>query len=268
MKVLIKLKQYLEAFNDSFFSVAPCLIISSKDPDKAFEYSADVLSRENQASPEAFIGNTVDDVYDFFTRHLRPDTESTAPEQLTYFTFLAVDAECIQASPPECIICCDAPDYDEAQDDVILKTLRLPIKEAMDYLCPLEQLRLTMTEVADPPGRAWSSIPAPTVIQDSNDPHRQYRVATHGQARSNRRKVLELAAAAQHDRNYLASEDLSYFKARWNEFFTVSQMDRILSQKARNASGMIGYKANPTEEFEKEYQEKRANGEWKVHEHD
>lgn len=258
----------MREFNDSFNPVAPCLTISSKDPHKAFEHSADVLSRENQPSPKAFIGSTVEEIYDFFTKHLRPDTDSTAPEQLTYFTFLAVDAGCIQASPSQCIICCDAPDYDEAEDDVILKTLRLPIKEAVEYLCPLEQLRLTMSEVADPSERAWSTIPAPTVIQDPDDPPREYRVATHGQARSNRRKLLKLTADAQHDSNYSASEDLSYFKARWNEFFVVSEMDRKLSQMARSGSGRIQYKANPSKEFEEELQGKRANGEWKVHEHD
>ncbi|KAL9039660.1 MAG: hypothetical protein Q9214_004785, partial [Letrouitia sp. 1 TL-2023] len=256
-------EQYLGELNDNLNPVAPCLTICSKDPHKAFEHSADVLSRENQPSPEAFIGSTIEEIYDFFTKHLRPEIDSTAPEQLTYFTFLAVDAGCIQASPSECIICCDAPDYNEEQDDVVLKTLRLPIKEVVQYLCPLEQLRLTMSDVADLPERAWSTIPAPTVIQDPDDPPREYRVATHGQARSNRRKLLKLAADAQYDHNYSASEDLSYFKARWNEFFVVSEMDRTLSQMARRGSGRIQYKPNPSKEFEDEFQEKRTNGEWK-----
>ncbi|KAL9614856.1 MAG: hypothetical protein Q9167_000689 [Letrouitia subvulpina] len=260
--------QYLKEFNDNSNPVAPCLTITSKDPHKAFEQSADVLSHGNQPSSKAFIGSTIEEIYEFFIKHLRPETDSTAPEQLTYFTFLAVDAGCIQASPSECIVCCDAPDYNEAQDEIILKTLRLPIKEAVEYLCPLEQLRLTVSDVANPPERAWSMIPAPTVVQDPDDPPREYRVATHGQARLNRRKLLKLAANAQHDSNYSASEDLSYFKARWSEFFVISEMDRTMSQMARRNTGRIRYKSNPSKEFEEELQEKRAKGEWKVHEHD
>jgi len=69
------------------------------------------ISSDDLPLPEPFIGNTIDEIYEFFTHNLRPNVDSTAPENMTYFTFVAVDAQCITSSPPECIICCDAPDF-------------------------------------------------------------------------------------------------------------------------------------------------------------
>lgn len=163
--------------------------------------------------PQAFFGSTIDDVYGFFKHHLRPESDNTARDPLTSFTFVAIDVDCINASPLECALCCDALDFNEAPDNVKLKTLRLPLEKALAFLCLLEQLRLTVSDVADQQAHAWSSIPPATVFQSLGKPLRKYRISTYAQARARRAWLLDLFANAENDRNYMISEDITYFKA-------------------------------------------------------
>lgn len=52
-----------------------------------------------------FAGSTVDQVYDFFKNHLRPadDDPHGYFQAFTYFTFLVIDAECLESDPWQCV---------------------------------------------------------------------------------------------------------------------------------------------------------------------
>ena len=56
-------------------------------------------------SPTPFSDSTVNQVYDFFKAHLRPadDDPRGIYHTFTYFTFLVVDAECLESDPWQCV---------------------------------------------------------------------------------------------------------------------------------------------------------------------
>ena len=87
----------------------------------------------NAAKPMPFVGWTVDACYEFFDSHLRPIPK------FSNYTFLAVDADCVQAEPPEIILGCDGADYNEKPEDPPkLKVMRQPIRNALEALNALE----------------------------------------------------------------------------------------------------------------------------------
>ncbi len=139
----------------------PWVKIISNSPSRALEEIQASLGTKGPSSVP-FLVNTVDQVYDFFKSHLRPADDSTARKPFTYFTFIVIDAECVESDPWQCILCCDAPDYGEAHEEVKLKQLRMPIAKVMERLCPREMLGQTPSEFAN--GSTWvlSMIPPPT----------------------------------------------------------------------------------------------------------
>ncbi len=54
-----------------------------------------------------------------------------------YFTLLVIDEECVKSEPPLCMVRYDAADYDDPDDEVILKVMRVPIETAVWMLVPL-----------------------------------------------------------------------------------------------------------------------------------
>jgi hypothetical protein len=105
--------------------------------------------------PHPFLGQTIDQVYEFYKEHMRPpQDEQVGNPQFTSFTFLVIDDECVKAQPPEILVCCDAPEYGDKEGDVNLQVLRWSQPKAMEYLCGLEQLSYTPAEVGHSSGTA------------------------------------------------------------------------------------------------------------------
>ncbi|KAL9628238.1 MAG: hypothetical protein Q9164_007351, partial [Protoblastenia rupestris] len=178
--------------------ITPWLEISSKSPTRVIEEIKANISSD-QPSPTPFIGCTIDQIYAFFKAHLRPADDSTTLEHFTTFTFLVVDEECVQSTPWQCILCSDAPDFGEADEEVKLKTLRMPIEQAMGDLCALEQLTMTPSEALDPGGLNVGMMPPPTMVpigQREPDGQRLYKVATPVEARANKRRGIRMAEEA------------------------------------------------------------------------
>lgn len=55
-----------------------------------------------------------------------------------------------------CNFCCDAPDYNEADENIKLEQLRIPIEEVMPYLSVLAHLSTTPSE-AEAGCKTWKS---------------------------------------------------------------------------------------------------------------
>ena len=51
-----------------------------------------------------WLNHTVEDVYEYFKRHLRPaDDHHGSEHPFSYFTFLVVDEECVKSEPYQCV---------------------------------------------------------------------------------------------------------------------------------------------------------------------
>lgn len=114
--------------------------------------------------PTPFLDSTIPQVYAFFKKYLRrPDDKDYGLHSFTHFTFLAVDVECVQPTSPlpaipegspwrtdssyTILVCSDAPDWHENGTQARLKTQRLPMAAAMEFLDGLEDLTVTPSEV-------------------------------------------------------------------------------------------------------------------------
>ena len=120
--------------------------------------------------PRPLINSTVDKVYDFYSKHIRLPEDSTTPKPFTRFTFMVIDDECVKSDPQQCIVCCDAAEYGDLDDEVTLKMMRLPIKIAVWILTPLEQLTMTPSEALNSDSDALCSMPPFTVKQLPDSP--------------------------------------------------------------------------------------------------
>ena len=78
--------------------------ISSNSPTNVIE---DLKAHNNAegALPKPFLNSTVEEVYEFFKNHLRPadDDPRGFNHTFSYFTFLAVDADCVKSEPWQCV---------------------------------------------------------------------------------------------------------------------------------------------------------------------
>lgn len=84
----------------------PWVAISSNSPTNAIEEIRANLANltnlaEDEESPRPFLNSTVEEAYEFFKNHLRPadDAPRGSWQTFSYFTFLAVDADCIKSEP-------------------------------------------------------------------------------------------------------------------------------------------------------------------------
>ncbi|KAL8955291.1 MAG: hypothetical protein Q9183_006704, partial [Haloplaca sp. 2 TL-2023] len=100
-----------------------------------------------------FLGYDVAAIYKFFKGYIRPVQDSTKNEPFASFVFIAVDDDCIKSETHDCLLCCDAPDYDNENGETVLQVQQMPIYVAKLLLVPLEQLAMTPTE-------AWDDIEA------------------------------------------------------------------------------------------------------------
>lgn len=138
-----------------------------------------------------FAGFTVNQIYNVQKRLIQ-DINSSRCEYLTNFVFVIIDEECIQSSPYQCLVCCDAPDHGETEEEIRLKQLRMPISEAMQYLFCLEQLSMTPSEVQSPNRKVHNVMPEPFLMPADEKRiegafFNQVRLATAAEARANKK---------------------------------------------------------------------------------
>ena len=190
--ILIAMQQWFEKdFSPHMEEYTPILEITSDHPSLALKES-EFYGNSNGPNPTPFLGCSVNQVYDFFKASLRPAGESKVNESCTYFSFIAIDEECLRSEPPQCIVCSDAPDFGEAENEMKLKTLRMDIVLAFQYLCALEQLSLTPSELNKADGWVMAMMPPAIMNEDPDSDSGSFRIATLGQARQNKRRGIQL----------------------------------------------------------------------------
>ncbi|KAL8720602.1 MAG: hypothetical protein Q9225_002566 [Loekoesia sp. 1 TL-2023] len=146
--------------------------MTSNDPDPSVMLGQCKLNQldDGAVKPMPFVGWTVKACYDFFCTRLLPIPSVGRSYKFTDFTFLAIDADCVSAIPPEIIVGSDAADYgEEPEDPPKLKVIRQPIIEIMEALAALEVQTSTPSEVANRTKMVASIMPPPIVAAISKN---------------------------------------------------------------------------------------------------
>ncbi|KAL8717226.1 MAG: hypothetical protein Q9225_005511 [Loekoesia sp. 1 TL-2023] len=204
---------------------ASWLAVSSSTPSfpqALSEIKSHLEDESSESVPTPFLGDTVLHVYRFFRDHLREPEDSTILHPFTHFTFLAVDAECVQPSEslriPEIpdgspyrtdsiytiLLCSDAPDFNESDAQPRLKQLRLPIAAALEHLNAVEQLTMAPREVytavyEDPEADVIKLLPPAKMIPIppyTNSQDQEYKVGTPAESRIRKHQGLRIAQEA------------------------------------------------------------------------
>ena len=129
----------------------PWLEICS-DADSPTQVENDMIAKQDQSDkPLPFLNADHHAIHKFWKANVRPSETSVEPELFTNFTFILVDKDCLEADPPCCNVCCDAPDYgyplDYYDDDPILTVLRFSLEYLPNHIIALEQLMLTVSDL-------------------------------------------------------------------------------------------------------------------------
>lgn len=151
--------------------------MTSNDPDPSVLLGQCKLNQLDGGAvkPMPFVGWTVEACYDFFRTRLLPIPSVGLSYKFTDFTFLAIDADCVSAIPPEIIVGSDAADYGEdPEDPPKLKVIRQPINEIMEALAALEVQTSTPSEVADRTKMVATIMPPP-IVAGTRDQSRAYK---------------------------------------------------------------------------------------------
>lgn len=176
------------------------------------EKQKEQLSTNSDKPPNYdFVNHTIDQVYDFYKRHLRPADHSPDFPHFSAFTFAVVDEECLRSEPQQLLICSDAPDFGEADDAIVLKQTHFKATMAWGASVRLEELTMTPTEAElrakDPRNRDFTTLkmqPAPPKLvradessgDESEDEEGVLHVfATPAQARAKKRAGIKAAEA-------------------------------------------------------------------------
>lgn len=164
--------------------------------------------------------------------HCKSELVPVTARRFTNFTFIVIDELCVRSTPPICIVCCDAPDYDETAGDIELKALPLSIEGAMPLLCPLEQLDMTPCEAMGsfekPPGMIRHVLPNPHIgITNEEECEEKFYYHTSpltaGQARKN--KCIGLLSPWRNDERMTTA-----VKIPLEECLLASRMHRISNE--------------------------------------
>ncbi|KAI9732448.1 MAG: hypothetical protein M1834_001656 [Cirrosporium novae-zelandiae] len=136
-----------------------------------------------------FVGWTVDDVYEFFKSSIRQPPNSTEGDWTAY-TFIILDQQSI--TDKTLLLCCDAPDFGEAGEEVVLKTMRLPFTKGLGEWVGLELLNKTPSEIGS--NEVMRVMPPSTMTNiEYNQENMTGRVATPEIARRNKRQGIKMA---------------------------------------------------------------------------
>lgn len=129
----------------------------TNDNHRMLEIQSNLASSEPEPTP--FLNYTVDLVYESYKTHIR---NGSYAEYFTGSVFFVIDKQCVESQPERSIILCtDAPDFGEADDEFTIKQLRLSLSLAMDSADQVEQMYQCPSEVAHPSGMSISIMPPP-----------------------------------------------------------------------------------------------------------
>ena len=118
---------------------------SSKEANRDSDEETDEEGNEGVESP--FFGFTVQQVYEFWRKHLQAVDYLKFPQRLSAFSFVVIDEACLPGEIMDCIICTDAPDYGESDEGVpVLKTIRTSASHAWVVMVALEEMTMTPSE--------------------------------------------------------------------------------------------------------------------------
>lgn len=188
-------RQYFDEFNkhaaENPIADVPWIeITTSEGPNVLADLRANASS--TSPSPTPFHSWPLSRVHAFYNAHLRPDPSGSGPRHFSSFTFFVIDAACLAASPPQCMVCSDAPDFGEATNEIKLKCFRVDIEEVMPSIAALEMLSMTPSEVRDRKPLCLKVEPQPMLVLDPNVPG-QFQLATPEEGRANKRAGIEMA---------------------------------------------------------------------------
>lgn len=145
------------------------------------------------ASP--FLNWSPQEVYEWWQRHIQAPHHSKAGHW-AYFNFIILDADTLpqhEDDQPQLLLCCDAPDVGEAENEIRLKTIRTHFEDALEHILTFEMLSMCPSEK----GKGWavSVNPHPTLL--STDEPGVFTVASPERARQNKRNALLQLEEAQ-----------------------------------------------------------------------
>jgi hypothetical protein len=156
-----------------------------------------------------FVNQTIDQVYDFYKRHLRPADHSSNMPHFSAFTFAVVDEACLRSDPQQLLICSDAPDFNETDDMIVLKQTRFKATMAWGESVRVEELTMTPTEAElrakEPKNRNFTTLkmqPVPPKLvradvssgdESGDEEGVLYVFATPAQARAKKRAGIKAA---------------------------------------------------------------------------
>lgn len=237
--------------------VPELFVISSNSPDR------DTIIKESEAKlAYPFLGSSREDVYEFFRKNIRPADDSTKVEPFTYFSFMVIDSDCANSTPYQCVVCSDAPDYDEPSGAIKLKATRVPIEEAALILNCMEQLYMTPSEASNPNSDSLFSIPPFTQKDDPNmcDDAETFVPATPAEARKNKERGIQ-AFVDRPIKDYpvalVPERRATLGKCPRGEARLSSSAHRYMECLSKTTGTILAYKSNPSEEVSEEVK-KRA----------
>lgn len=106
-----------------------------------------------------------------------------------------VDETCLTTKPLSCIVCCDAPDFAEAEDEIKLKSICMDLDDATNWLPAFEDLILTPEEYDDKEELHTFNIMPPPILRFTDEAE-HYCLAPLKQARKNKRRALRIIEVA------------------------------------------------------------------------
>lgn len=199
-----------------------------------------------------FLKYTIDEVYPFFKNHLRPADDILKNEPYAYFVFIVIDDACLTAETYECIVCTDAPDYNDPDGFPTLKTLRVPIETAADLLTPLDQLTMTPSEAFDPSSGALGTVPPFTAKQVPGTTRvgedDLQRVVSPAEARRHKQRAMALKPE-KGETSYDEERPVSLFWVGRGEALHIAHTYLEVEYVAKRGEGKLHLFNRPDEEF-------------------
>jgi len=162
---------------------ALCIEIPTSDGTKVIEELHKNGTKRPSAPP--FVGWSIDDIYNFYKQYLRQDQDSNRSGHFTAFTFIVISEICVKIGAIDAY--CDAPEYEEDDDKIILKRLFAMPTELVPSLNAMEMLTMMPADVLHPNGQSISIRPPPTMMPVEDG---MFVIATPNQARKNKKEVI------------------------------------------------------------------------------
>ncbi|KAL9096411.1 MAG: hypothetical protein Q9165_001408 [Trypethelium subeluteriae] len=137
--------------------------------------------------PDNFAGWSIDDIYAFWKQYVRAK-DDVVDNRYTAFTFLVADEQ--TAKDKTVFVCTDAPDWGEGENDVVLKKLRMSLKDAAIDMASFEYLSMTPKEWGKGKGLITDPNPWMKVVGYTDNNEEILRFGTPAFARQRKRAAL------------------------------------------------------------------------------